>query len=262
MNSMLASAAAVAMALVIAACSRVPASPEGAAKKMLRAYGGSEKMARLGSFAGKGFIKDWSSTVEARSFPFDVYRKGMLYKHKIMSAQRGTLTDVIVVYYDGTTSRAWVRGKGVRAVPAMELDLLKYRFPGVIQWVQGSDRRGEMLPVAKGEAVVRLRFRDGDDAVTLALDRKSWLLSSVEVSSSKDSSAVFLESYDHYTEVDGIPFPQEFKAGYGGDRPYEYILVSIELGADLPDSLFRVTAADTMALAKPPAVEKQAAPKR
>jgi len=259
MNSMLASAAAVALALVIAACSRVPASPEGAAKKMLRAYGGSEKMARLGSFAGKGFIKDWSSTVEARSFPFDVYRKGMLYKHKIMSAQRGTLTDVIVVYHDGTTSHAWVRGKGVTTVPAMELDLLKYRFPDVIQWVQGADRRGEML---KGEDVVRLRFRDGDDAVTLALDRKSWLLSSVEVASSKDSSAVFLESYDHYTEVDGIPFPQEFKAAYGGDRHYEYMLVSIELEADLPDSLFRVTAADTMGLAKPPAVEKQDAPKR
>ena len=262
MNSMLASAAAVALALVIPACSRMPASPESAAKKMLHAYGGSEKTARLESFAGKGFIGDWSSTNEARSFPFDIYRKGMLYKHKIMSAPRGKLTDVSVVYYDGTTSRAWVSGKGMTTIPAMELGLFKYRFPDVIQWAQGADRRGEMLPGAKGEAVVRLRFKDGDDAITLALDKKSWLLSSVEVTSSKDSSTVFAESYDQYTEVDGIPFPQEFKAAYGGYQPYEYLLVLIELRADLPDSLFRVNAADTMGLAEPPKVEKQAPPKR
>jgi len=262
MNLVLVLGAAVVLALAIPSCSLVPGSPEGVAKKMLHAYGGSEKAARLESFAGKGFIRDLSSEVVAKSFAFDVYRKGKLYKHVIMSAPGGKLTEVIVVYYDGTTSRAWMSGKGTTTIPAMELGLLTYRFPNVIRWVQGAGRTGEVLPGTKGESVVRVRYKDGDNVVTLALDRKSWLLSGIVVTSPRDSSAVFTEGYDHYTEIEGIPFPQEFKATFQGYPYYEYLLVSVKLGVDLPDSLFRVTAADSMGLAKPSKVEREDAPKR
>ena len=52
--------------------------------------------------------------------------------------------------------------------------------------------------------------------VTIALDRKSWLLSGVEIENVNDTAAVFTESYDHYTDIAGIPFPQEFKATFRG----------------------------------------------
>jgi hypothetical protein len=251
MNSSLAGIAAFALALSIAACSDLPSSPESAAAKMLRAYGGPAGTARLGTFSGKGFIKDWSSETVARSFAFDIYRKGPLYKHKIMAAPGGALTDVIVVCFDGAASYAWTSSKGRSSIPAEELDLLKYRFPNVLQWIQEAPRTGEVLPSAKGQDSVRVRYRDGDRTVTLTLDRKSWLLSGIEVKNTQDSSAAFVESYDHYTEVQGIPFPQKFKAQYFGNQYYEYVLVRIDLESDLPDSLLRLNAADTVGIERP-----------
>ncbi|MFA4948885.1 MAG: hypothetical protein WC674_10325, partial [Candidatus Krumholzibacteriia bacterium] len=44
---------AVLLALAFVSCSGVPSSPEGAAKKMLRAYGGEKNATRLQSFAAK-----------------------------------------------------------------------------------------------------------------------------------------------------------------------------------------------------------------
>jgi len=261
MNSPLVWIAAFALALSIVACSGPPSNPESAARKMLRAYGGPTKVARLNSFSGKGFIKDWSSETVARSYAFDIYRKGPMYKHKIMAAPSGMLTDVIVVYFDGTAGYAWKSGKGKTSIPAEELGFLKYRFPSVIQWVQGTPGTGEVLPSTKGEDSIRVRYRDGDIAVTLTLDGKSWLLSGVEVKSAQDSSAAFVESYSHYTEVDGIPFPQKFKAQYLGNRYYEYVLVRIDLEADLPDSLLRVNAADSAGIERPK-LEKQQPSKR
>ena len=116
-------------------------------------------MARLQSFAAKGFIKDMSSETVAKSYAFDIYRRGNLYKHKVMAAPAGKLTDVIVLYFDGTTSHEWLKGKGVHTIPSMELGLLKYRFPDCIQWAQTAGRTGEILPVKKGDTVVRYDIR-------------------------------------------------------------------------------------------------------
>jgi hypothetical protein len=247
---------AIAAAVAIVSCSGVPSSPEGVAKKMLRAHGGPAKLARLDTFIGRGFIKDLTSQAVSKSFPFDVYRKGKLYKHKIMSAPEGKLTDVIVIYFDGTVSREWSNRGGTKPIPSMELGILKYRFPDVIQWVQGPGRTGERLPFKKGDKVVRVRYKDGDDAITIAVDPKTWLLSGVEIRSAKDTSFVFDEEYAYYTEVEGIPFPEEFTATYLGKPYYDYLLSLIELRSDLPDSLLRVTAEDSMSIAKP---EKPAA---
>lgn len=248
------------LALAFVACSGVPSSPEGLAKKMLRAYGGEKNVTRLRSYAAKGFIKDMSSDVVARSFAFDVYRKGDLYKHKVMNAPAGKLADVIVLYFDGTTSREWLKGKGTREVPTMELGLLKYRFPDCIQWAQTA--AGELLPTAKRDSVVRVQYTDGPNVVTLAVDRKTWLLSGIEVRSSADTVAAFAERYDHYTDVAGIPFPQEFKATFRGAPYYEYLLSVIDLDAAMPDSIFRVTNEDTMAVTGAGAAEAQAPPQR
>jgi hypothetical protein len=244
-----------------ASCSGVPSSPEGAAKKMLRAYGGEKKAVRLQSFAGKGFMKDLSSDKVAKSYAFDIYRKGNLYKHKIMTAPMGKLTDVMVMYFDGTTSHQWTKGKGVHTIPSSELALLKYRFPECILWAQTAGRAGSVLPVKKGDPVVRIRYTDGSDVITIALDRKSWLLSGVEVTNANDSTAKFTDSYDHYTDVVGIPFPQEFKATFKGAPYYEYLLSVIDLEATMPDTLFRVTNEDTIGLFTPAKAEPQAAPK-
>lgn len=242
--------AAVLVAVAIAACSLVPGSAEGVAKKMLRAHGGAAKLARLDSFVGKGFIRDLSSKQVAKSFAFDVYRKGPLYKHKIMSAPGGKLTDVIVLTFDGTTSREWMNGKGTRTIPSMEFGILKYRFPDVIQWVQGADRKGERLPLKKSDKVVHVRYVEGEDVITLAVDRKTWLLDSVKVTNVKDSSFAFSERYQYYSDVDGIPFPEEFRATYQGLTYYDYLLSAIELKTDLPDSLLRLNAADSTGYSK------------
>ena len=253
--------AAALAAVAIAACSLVPASPEGVAKKMLRAHGGAAKLARLDSFVGRGFIRDLSSKLVAKSFAFDVYRKGQLYKHRIMSAPAGKLIDVIVLSFDGTTSREWMNRRGTRTIPSMEFGILKYRFPDVIQWVQGADRKGERLPLKKGDKVVHVRYIAGDDVVTLAVDTKTWLLDSVKVTNAKDTSFAFSEAYEYYSDVDGIPFPEEFRATYQGQPYYDYLLSAIELKTDLPDSLLRVNAADSTGISKreaPAAVQPKA----
>lgn len=242
--------AAVLAAVAIAACSLVPGSAEGVAKKMLRAYGGAAKLARLDSFVGRGFIRDLSSKQVAKSFAFDVYRKGQLYKHKIMSAPGGKLTDVIVLSFDGTTSREWMNRRGTRTIPSMEFGILKYRFPDVILWAQGADRKGERLPLKKGDKDVRVRYTDGEDVVMLAVDRKTWLLDSVKVTNVKDSSFAFSERYEYYSDVDGIPFPEEFKATYQGQPYYDYLLSAIELKPEMPDSLLRVNASDSTGISK------------
>ncbi len=250
------------LALAFVSCSGVPSSPEAAAKKMLRAYGGEKNVKRLQNFAAKGFIKDLSSENVAKSYAFDIYLNGNLYKHKVMAAPYGKLTDVIVLYFDGTTSHEWLKSKGVHEIPPMELGLLKYRFPACIQWVQAGGVKGEMLPVKKEDTVVRIRYADGSETATIAMDRKSWLLSGVEVVNVADTAAVFTESYDHYTDIAGVPFPQEFKATFKGAPYYEYVLSVIDLDADMPDTLFRVTNEDTIGLASPAAAEPPAAPKR
>jgi|WetSurMetagenome_2_1015567.scaffolds.fasta_scaffold142901_2 hypothetical protein len=250
------------VALAFVACSGVPSSPDGAAKKMLHAYGGQKNAKRLQSFAAKGFIKDLSSETIAKSYAFDVYRKGNLYKHKVMAAPTGKLTDVIVLYFDGATSHEWLKGKGVHEIPSMELGLMKYRFPDCIEWAQTAGKTGKVLPVKKGDRVVRIRYTDESTAVTVSLDRKSWLLSGVEVQGLNDTAVSFVETYDHYTDIVGVPFPQEFKATFRGAPYYEYLLSVIDLDADMPDTLFRVTNEDTIGLFGPAQEETKAAPKK
>ncbi len=241
------------LALAIVSCSGGAGSPEKAVKKMVHAYGGNKKISDLQSFVAKGFSKSISEDdVVVESYAFDMYRKGQLYKHKVTKAPRGKITNTIVMYYDGKKNYQWVNGMGFREIPPMEMEFLAYRFPLVLQWVQSPGRTGEMLPVDKKEGVIRLRYKDGSVLVTLALDKKTRLLSGIEVEGSADSSSSdYREMYDHYFDLDGIPFPAEFRATRKGRPDYSFIVSDVELKPDLADSLFRVTGEDTAAFAKP-----------
>ena len=257
-NQRLRNAAPLVLVCAIISCSGSAGSPDKAVRKMVHAYGGPGKVARLQTFVGKGFIKDVSARTVVESFTFDMYRKGQLYKHKITKAPRGTITDVILTYYDGKKSYQWISGKGLRETAPMELGVLQYRFPAILQWVQAPGRAGELLPPGKYQDGVRVRYKDGTTELTLTIDKKSWLLSSVEVKDSSDSIFVYREMYDHYFDLGGIPFPAEFRATVKSLPYYQWLIPTVELKADLPDSLFRVTAEDTAAFAKPKAVEQPA----
>jgi hypothetical protein len=219
---------------------------------MVQAYGGPAGIARLQSFVGKGFIKELSQNIAA-SNAFDLYVKGPLYKHTVYRAPGGKLTDVIILFYDGRESHEWMKGKGLKQVPTMELSFSKYRFPRVLEWVRDAKLKGEIIPPKKNDRELRVRYADGDVVVTLALDRKSWLLDGVDLASTSDTSFAYSETYADYWKVDGIPFPQTFKASYKGKPYFDYVLPSVEVGAQLSDSLFTVTEADTVEVTAAPA---------
>ena len=74
------------------------------------------------------------------------------------------------------------------------------------------------------------------------MSRKDWLLSYVRVEDSSDSTKVFKEAYTDYWKVDGVPFPSRFTGMSGeGGALYEYYFVKVEMGADLPDSIFALS---------------------
>jgi len=239
--------------MAVAACGGNVKSPEGAIGKMTRAYGGAEKIARLQSFVGKGFMKDLSQDI-ATSNAFDVFVREGRYKHKIYRAPEGVLVDVVVLWSDGKEAHQWSRETGVQRAPLLDIQYMKYRFPGVLEWVRSAKPAGEVLPAKKEDAQVRVRFREGDVAVTLGVDRKTWLLSEVDIRSASDTSFSFVERYEHYFAVDGVPFPGTFTATYKGAPYFDYVLPAVEIGAELPDSLFSVTAADTAALKGAPPI--------
>jgi hypothetical protein len=233
--------------LAVAACAGGVGNPEAMIKKMVKAYGGPGKVHRLQTFVGKGFIKEPSQAI-ASSNAFDLYMKGPLYKHKVYRAPGGKLSDVIILCFDGRESHEWMKGRGLKQVPTMELAFSKYRFPAVLEWAQSASLKGEILPSGKRDRDVRVRYRDGDVSVTLDIDRKSRLLNGVELGSASDTSFSYVEAYGNYWNVDGIPFPGTFKASFKGQPYFDYVFPFVELGAQLPDSLFKVTEADTAAI--------------
>jgi hypothetical protein len=251
MSRSLIPAAALVAALAIVSCSGVPKSPAQAIRKMVHAHGGRKNVSRVQTFVARGFIKDLSDNVVVESFAFDMYRKGEFYKHVITRAPRGTVTQVIVMYYDGKNNYQWINGKGLREVAPMEVGVLRYRFPMVLEWLRSSGLTGELLPYNKKEGLVELRYKDGNDVVTVMLDGKSGLLSGVEVRDLADSTFMYREVYEEYFDLGDIRFPSRFKATLKNLPYYEFLVPTVELKTDIPDSLFRVTAEDTAAFVKP-----------
>ncbi len=233
-------------ALLGASCSQTPRDPERIVRKLVHAHGGRGKIERLQTFTGKGFIKDLSDTVVVKSNAFDVYRSRERYKHLILRTAGGRLGDVIALCRNAEGTWTWRTRGGLMRVSPMELELIRYRFPMVLSWVQEKGRSPELLAGEASDRDLRVRYRVDDVELTLAVDRKTWLLDGVEIRTSADTTFLFAERYDAYMDLDGIPFPQRNTATYRDMPLYEYVLSNVELRSDLPDSLFTLTGADTV----------------
>ncbi len=238
------------VAVVLVSCSEEPRNPRGVVRNMVHAHGGPHAIERLRNFAGKGFIRDLSDTVVAKSFPFDVYRSGLRYKHRLMRAPGGAISDIIVLCHDGEETFEWTNRGGRRDVPPMEIGALQYRFPMVLSWVREEGRSPELLPHASADREIRLRYAEGDLILTIAVDRRSWLLGGVEIRSAADTAFQYEEHYGAYMDLEGIPFPERFTASYRNEPLYDYLLSVVELRGEMPDSLFAITGADTAAFAR------------
>jgi hypothetical protein len=213
----------------------------------VRAHGGVRNIERLQSFTGYGFIKDLADTVVAKSNAFDIYRSGERYKHRIIRAPGGTIGEIILLIHNDGTTIGWSARGGLQNVRAIELSVLRYRFPMILEWVQERGRSFELLPAGPADRVLRLRYTGDDKVLTIGIDRESWLLDGVEIRGVSDTTFHFAERYGVYMDLDGIPFPQRYTGMYR-DRPlYEFLLSVVKIAPELPDSLFTITAADTTA---------------
>jgi hypothetical protein len=254
--------AALASAAAILSCSGTVTNPRDAVKRMVRAYGGPANIAKLQSYIGRGFISDRTNDVVAQNHPFDIYRKGSLYKHKVMAVNRGKLTDVMVLFADGTKGWHWMSRGKTMAVPPAEVAVQRFMFPQVLEWLEEPGIEGEVVTPDTLAGICRLRYAVGDTIVTVELDSKTWLLAFVDIRSTADSSIAYTEAYGYYRDVDGIPFPNGFKGYYRGMLYYDYLIPSVTLGADIPDSLFDLLASDSAGIYKPEQQKKTEAAAR
>lgn len=241
--------ASFAVAFLFVSCAGEVHDSEEAAKRLINGYGGRDGVEMLQSFSGKGFMKDIASTSVVKNYPFDLYRKGPLYKSKMVRLSEGKPTQVRITLFGEEGGFMWESGKSRGAeVPAWQRRLVNYMFPMVLKWIQEPTRAGEIIATGREDGFLRVRYNDGNDLITLSVDRSTWLLHSVELGRSNDSSFVYTENYGDYRRVDGVPFPNRIDGRLGNRKLYEFFLPVIEIGADLPDTLFSLTPEDSTAL--------------
>jgi hypothetical protein len=220
-------------------------------KRMVKAHGGAEKIAVVQNYMGRGFMKNLGSTSVAQSDPFDIYRRGPLYKNRVVKLGEGKAVRVGLTIFDGSEGYQWRYGTGKRPVPAWQFEIMRYLFPMVLEWVRQNNLGGEIVTGEHEYNIERVRFESGDNIVTVTVDDRTWLLKHVLITSVSDSAFSFSEAYDNYREVEEVPFPGRFTGTYRGRPYYEYFIPVIEYGLELPDSLFTVTAEDTIDFARP-----------
>ncbi|MDD3641898.1 MAG: hypothetical protein PHQ19_00315 [Candidatus Krumholzibacteria bacterium] len=242
-------AAAAAVALLgfaIASCSTGVEGPDDVVDRMLAAYGCPGNLPLLTSYTGKGFMKQLPVGHVAVSHPFDVYQKGSLYKMKTWQIREGMPVDMQVLAVGDTARTRWTYSAGYAPVPSWEVELLEYRFPLVLRWLPASGLEGRLIEERGEDGAWRIRFEHDEDLLTLVVDGESWLLRGMILESAADSSFRFEETYGDYRKVDGIWFPNRFAARFRGRQYYEYLIPTIELGAELPDGIFAVLPEDTV----------------
>ncbi|UCF04338.1 MAG: hypothetical protein JSV33_10345 [bacterium] len=242
-------------------CSGRIEKPEDAVERMVRAYGGRERIAMLTSFKGLGFIKDLRSDTVARSYPYDIYQKGTLFKSRITVIKSSVVVDVRISIDDGRERYLWQHSSGKRNVPEWEFELIKYKFPLALEWLQDPEVAGTVVTTPDDTGSYRLRYEVGDDIVTYTINGSSWLLEKMEVASVSDTSFSFSEAYGDYRKIEGnMPFPNRFTGVYREMPYYEFFIPVIEYGIDIPDAFFRVTAEDTHGVVKLVPAEKAKEP--
>ncbi len=232
-------------------CASRTDDPDVVIERMVKAHGGSAMIQRIQSYVGRGFMKNLQSKSVVQSDPFDIFRRGPLYKNRIVRLREGNVTDIGITIFDGSKGYQWRAGAGRSDVAAWQFEMLQYLFPQVLEWVQGLELAGEIVTSEHEYYIERIRYVSGDDIITIAVDDRTWLLKEVRVASVSDSAFSFSEGYDNYREVEGVPFPGRFMGEYKDNPYYEYFIPVIEFGVELPDSVFTVTAEDTVDIFEP-----------
>ena len=243
-------------AAIVIGCAGGAGDASDVMKRMVRAHGGPDKIEMIQSYVGRGFMKNLASTAVAQSDPFDIYRRGRLFKNRIVKLRDGKAVDTGLTIFDGREGYQWRYGTGRSPVAAWQFELMAYLFPQILAWAQQPDLAGEIVTGEHEYYIERVRYRSGDNIITIGVDDRTWLLKEIQIASVSDSSFSFSESYDNYREVEGVPFPGRFTGKYRNNLYYEYFIPVIKLEVELPDSLFTVTVDDTIDIFQPDTTEE------
>jgi hypothetical protein len=239
-------AAVVLTGFALVSCSNGVKGPDAVVDRMLEAYGCPGNLPLLTSFAGKGFLKQVPLGHVAMSYPFDIYQRESLYKTKAWLIREGMPVDMQVFAVGDTARTRWTYSGGYTSVPQWEVDLVGYRFPLVLKWLSSSAPEGRLVEGGPEDGARRIRFEKDGDLLTLVVDSETWLLRGMVLENAADSTFRFEEMYGDYRKVDGIWFPNRFTARFQEIQYYEFLIPTIELGADLPDRIFAVLPEDTI----------------
>jgi hypothetical protein len=231
----------VVASVLLFSCSGRVDQPSEAIERMVRAYGGPEKVKALENYIGRGFRKDLFNPNVAVSYPFDIYRKGEKYKTRTSFVTKGELVDAVYTFHTMEYNYAYSKADRKRDFQRWDMGLLEYRFPLVLGWAQGDDLQGTLVDDGSKDGICRIMYEDQFNYIQLGIDSKTWLLDNVRIQDKKDSVSVFSERYSDYTPIDGVPFPARTKSTHRGQGFYEYYLVKIEFGIELPDSIFEIS---------------------
>ncbi|MBN2184999.1 MAG: hypothetical protein JW746_06690 [Candidatus Krumholzibacteriota bacterium] len=235
---------------LIVSCSSEVKDAESAVDRMVKAYGGPERTGLMTTFAGKGFIKKIPHVYVSESYPLDIYQKGALYKNRVMMVENGKLTNVRLMVVNGHEFFKWTMDEGRGTIPEWEVSQIKYRFPGILGWLAESGARGELVASADEDGNCRVQFTNPDERLTLVIDNRNWLLKESIVESFIDSTFVSRDVYSEYRKVDDFWFPSRFSGYIRGKQYYEFLLVKVEIGIEIPDSVFAFIPEDTLKIYK------------
>lgn len=209
--------------------------------RMVDAHGGPEDIAALQVYVGKGFRKDLFNPNVAVSYPFDIYRKGEKYKIRTSFVTKGELVDAVYTFHTEQYNYGYSKADRRKDFRRWDLELLKYRFPLVLDWARGDDLEGTIVDDGSADGICRVMYEDVYNYIQLGIDSGTWLLDNVRIQDKSDSTKVFFERYSDYTPVEGVPFPARTKSTLNGMAYYEFYLVKIEFGIELPDSIFEIS---------------------
>ena len=226
---------------LVFSCGGKVGRPSDAIDRMVKAFGGAEKIKALEVYRGKGFRKDFFSTTVVQNYPFDIYRKGEKYKIKTSYVTKGELVDATYVFHTEEHNYGYSKRDRRRDFARWDLELFEYRFPLVLDWMSGDDLDGKLVDDGSTDGICRIEYEDQFNTIQIGIDTESWLLNDIYIQDKQDSSTSFKERYSDYVVVDGVPFPARTKSTMNGMAHYDFFLVKIEFGIELPDSLFEIS---------------------
>lgn len=239
--------ALAASAALIASCAGSVKDPEDAVDRMLKAYGGERNIPLLTSFEGRGFRKQLPMGHVATNYPFDIFQRGMDYKTKTYRILGGQVVDLQLLVVNENERFAWSRGTGEATVPEWEVEMIRYRFPMILDCLNAGGHALEHVESKYWDGLYHIRFEEMDNIVDVGLDEESFLVRQVAIVSVSDSSFSFREEYGDYVRTDGIWFPNRFIGYYMDVEYFEFLIPVVTFGVEFSDDVFIVIESDTAA---------------